>query len=295
MLHRRPALAALALAAAGLAAAGRVALEPEASAREAVRDPAWLPDGRVLRATAFGQRLLLADLYWLRTVQYVGETVLSKTRRWDALHPLAEIVTDLDPRFGYAYQVTGSNLAGLARRYGEADRILQKGMRNVPDRWSLPFVYAANKFLFEQDYVEAAEYARRAAAIGKRPHLALLAANLSALADTDDEYRAAVAFLDQTLEQTEEPTLRAELEARRVRVLCFQALSRLEKALAAHRAETGRWPARLAELVPGRLAALPGDPSGGRFEYDPATGAVRSSVLGPRAPLRVTRDQDSRP
>ena len=165
-------------------------------------------------------------------------------------------------------------------------------MRHLPDRWALPFVYAANKFIFEQDYPVAAEYARRAAAVGKRPHLALLAANLSALADTDDEYLAAVSFLDQTLEQTEEPTLRAEREARRGRVLCFQALSRLEKALAAHRAATGRWPARLAELVPDRLAALPEDPSGGRFEYDPASGAVRKAFG--KAPV-ITREGGSIP
>lgn len=290
MMHRRGPLAALAVASFLAFALARAALEPVAAAQGAVRNPAWLPSGQVLRTAACGQRLVLADLYWLRAVQYMGETLLAKAQRWEALYPLAEIVTDLDPRFGYAYQVTGSNLAGLAGRHAEADRILHKGMRNVPDRWSLPFVYATNKFLFEQDYPEAARYARRAAEVGKRPHLALLAANLSALANTDDEYRAAAAFLEQMLAQPDTtPELRAELEARRVRIRTYQVLADVERAVAAFRQRTGRLPVLLSQLVPEALPSLPLDPAGGEILYDPATGAVRSSVLGPRAPLRITR------
>jgi len=285
MLHRRAPLAALVIAALAVTLAARRALEPEASARGAVRDPAWLPSGQLLRTVSCGQRLLLADVYWLRAVQYIGETVLAKAQRWDALLPLAEIVTDLDPRFGYAYQVAGSNLAGLAHRYSEADRILKKGMKTLPDRWSLPFTYATNKFIHEHDYAEAAEYARRAAEVGKRPSIALLAANLAAIANTDDEYRASVALLDEMLEQTDTPELKDELRERRTRMLTFQALSTLERAIAAHHRRTGRLPARLADLVPSELPSLPPEPSGGRFVLDPSTGAVRSSILGPRAPV----------
>jgi hypothetical protein len=288
MLHRRAPLAALALAAFALTAAARRNLEPEASARGAIRDPAWLPSGRVMRSVSFGQRLLLADVYWLKAVQYVGETVIAKVPRWEALYPLAEIVTDLDPRFGYAYQVAGSNLAGLAHRHGEAQRILDKGMRNLPDRWWLPFVSATNKFLYEHKYGEAAEYARRAAEVGKRPYLALLAANLSALANTDDEYKAAIAFLEQMLAETDTPELKDQMSARRTRIRTFQALASLERAIDTHQARTGRLPARLADLVPSELPELPADPSGGHFLYDAANGKVRSSVVGPRAPLRVT-------
>ncbi len=185
--------------------------------------------------------------------------------------------------------MTGSNLAGLAHRYAEADRILKKGMRALPERWSLPFVQATNKFIFEQDYAEAARLARLAAELSKRPTLALLAANLSALANTDDEYEAAASFLVQMQGQTDLPEMRDELASRLVRIRTFQALARLEKAVAAYRTRTGRLPARLGDLVPLDLAALPDDPSGGRFEYEAASGAVRSSKLGPRAPLRVTR------
>jgi len=254
-----------------------------------LRDPAWLPEGRLLRLSSFGERLALADLYWLALVQYIGETVIAKAQRWNALYPLADLVTDLDPRYGYAYQVAGSNLAGLALLYDQADAILQKGMRNVPGRWTLPWTYATNKFLYQGDFRAAAEYARRAAEVGKRPELALLAANLSAVVNSDDEYRTALAFLDESIEQAGTLELRDELVQRRSKIATYQVLARVEQAVARFRTATGRFPFDLLELITsGELRAPPGDPSGGEILYEPSTGKVSSSVWGARAPLRVT-------
>ncbi|HET6437344.1 MAG TPA: hypothetical protein VFG59_04740 [Anaeromyxobacter sp.] len=285
-LRRLAVLLALALATAG----SRLLLAQDAEGLGKIRDPSFLPRGNLLRTASFGERLILSDAYWLRFVQYVGETVILKQQRWEAMYPLADLVTDLDPRFGYAYQVAGSNLSGLAQRYDEADQILLKGMRHVPDRWSLPLVMGINKFLYQQDYTAAAEYIRRAAQVGKRPHLALLAANLSALADSDAEYQTALAFLDQALEHAGTDELKAELRDRRSRTATFWVLSRLEKALGAYRRMKGHPPARLEELVTaGLLPEIPPDPSGGALQYDPSDGTVKSSVWGARAPLRVTR------
>lgn len=277
----------LAFASAALAFAARARLEPEALQVGRVRDPAWLPEGEAVRVASMGQRLLLADVYWLKTVQYMGEMSLTQGD-WRALLPLVDVVTDLDPRFGWAYQVAGSNLAGLAHRYGEADRILEKGMRNVPDRWSLPWVYAVNKFLYERDFATAAVYARRAAEVGRRPHLALLAASLSLVADADQEYAASEAILEEWAPKAETPELREELRQRLVKVRTYAALSRVERAIAVYRARFVRTPVTLEELLwQGLLPALPEDPSGGTFLYDLATGRVRSSVLGVRDPQSV--------
>lgn len=271
-------------------AAARVTLEPEAARVGGVRDPAWLPSGQALRTTAMGQRLLLADLYWLKTVMYVGESAMAPRRGWDALYPLGEIVTDLDPRFGYAYQVVGSNLSGLAHQVQLSDRILEKGMRHVPERWMLPFLYAFNKFFYEEDFVAAAAYARRAAEVGKRPHLALLAANLSLLANRADEYDTALGFLELSLQQESVPDQRAQLEQRIVKVRTYRELDRCERAVAAFRMRAGRRPWTLDEVAwIGLLPAVPADPSGGTLVYDPLSDTVRSTRIGARQPLRVDR------
>jgi hypothetical protein len=287
---KRMAVALLVAVALAAGAAGtRWLLEPEAARDAGVRNPAWIPDGKVLRAVSFGHRLALADLYWLRLVQYVGAQALAKQGDFGALYPLANVTTDLDPRFGYAYQIAGSNLAGLAHRYREAELILKKGMEHLPDRWSLPFTHAVNKFLYEGDFAEAAVYARQAARVGKRPHLALLAANLSLVLDTADDYRTAADFVEEQLKLADTPFLREQLERRLVKVRTYEALSTLEKAIAAYEQRAGRKPATLAALVEaGLLDHLPADPSSGSFRYDPATGEVRSSNLGTRQPVRNT-------
>jgi tetratricopeptide (TPR) repeat protein len=281
-----PLVAALSIGAAS-AALGRVPLEPEAAALGTVRNPAWLPRGGQLRVVGLGQRLLLADLYWLKLVQYVGENFFGRGQRWEALYPLADLVTDLDPRHGYAYQIAGSNLAGLAGRHREAELILKKGIRALPERWSLYFTLAVNKFLYEGDYATAAEYARRAAEVGHRPNLAMLAANLSLVADQDEEYQAAEQILTESLRQVDTDEMRAELEARLVKVRTYAVLSRLERALA--RTAAGHRPRSLEELSQAAgFAGVPRDPSGGLIQYDPDAGTIRSSRLGLRQPLRVT-------
>jgi tetratricopeptide (TPR) repeat protein len=289
-MRRSPAWLVVALCASGAAAASaRVALEPAASALGTIQNPAWLPRGDQLRAVSLGQRLLLSDLYWLKLVQYVGENYLGQGQRWEALYPLADLVTDLDPRHAYAYQIAGSNLGGLAHRYDEAERILKKGMQALPDRWTFYFVMATNKFLYEGDFEAAARYARRAAEVGHRPYLALLAANLSLVAGSEQEEQAAEQFLVESLRQVDTPELRNELQQRLVKVRTFALLGRLERARDQLTAAQGRRPASLAELA--RAAGLdpaPADPAGGRIEYDPGTGELQSSVLGPRKPLRVT-------
>lgn len=270
------------------AAAARVALEPTASAVGTIENPAWLPRGDQLRAVSLGQRILLADLYWLKLVQYVGENFIGQGQRWEALYPLANLVTDLDPRHAYAYQIAGSNLAGLAHRNEEADLILKKGIKNLPDHWTFYFVMATNKFLYQGDYAGAAEYARLAAEVGHRPHLALLAANLSLIADSQAEYQAAEQFLQESLRQVDTPELRAQLEERLMKVRTFELLSRLEQARDKLAEAQGHLPATVFEIsTAAGLGPAPIDPSGGNIEYDPRTGTIASSVLGPRQPLRI--------
>jgi len=288
MRNLSAAAAATALLAAGMGAA-RHGLEAQANTPPALRNPAWLPRGELLRQASLGHRLLLADLYWLRTVQYMGETLLAGSTRWEALYPLADLVTDLDPRYGYAYQVAGANLAGLAHRFPESYRILEKGMRNVPDRYSLPLAYATNKFFHEGDFATAAVYARRAAEVGKRPHLALLAANLSLASDRFDEYDAAEAFLEESIQMAEMPELREQIEKRIIKVRTYRVLARVERAAEAYERRRGHRPLLIESLVvEGVLPSSPADPSGGTIRYDFSTGRASSSVLGERQLLRMT-------
>ncbi len=73
-------------------------------------------------------------------------------------------------------------------------------------------------------------------------------------------------------------------------MLTYRELARCEQAVAAYRARTGHLPITLLELVvTGMLPAFPADPSGGEIVYNPTTGEVRSTALGLRQPLRISK------
>jgi tetratricopeptide (TPR) repeat protein len=267
-------------------AGARTVLAPAADAQRPLRELAFLPDGRVLRAVSMGQRHALADYYWLALIQHIGAAADAKAPRWDAVFPVANLVTDLDPRYGYAYQEAGGVLSGLAGRVDLSNKILLKGLEAVPDRWQLYWNLGFNKYFYEGDLAAAARYFQQAAEIGKRPHLAFKVSALALDAGGPEGYALAIHALEVALQEPDADPLREHLEHRLLQARTFQVLARVEQAAEAFRATAGRWPLGVSELVvSGRLPAVPPDPAGGAIELDPSTGKARSTVLGPRVPI----------
>lgn len=105
----------------------------------------YLRSGRTLKAFSFGFHGWLADLYWLRTIQYFGGKVeaapagdkpinLAEIRQWklDALPVLLDIVTELDPQFIAAYRFGAAFLPEA-----HAIELLTRGLRENPADWRL--------------------------------------------------------------------------------------------------------------------------------------------------------------
>ncbi len=278
---------ALALAAGVGAVARRIdAGEPR------VYDVAFVPSSAAMRWLSLGHPTLAANLNWLRTVQYVGEP-RGDARGWDRLAPLAELVTDLDPRHGYAYQVTGNYLAS-AGLIAQSNAVLEKGIRNVPDRYILPFHRAVNAFLYEGDYALAGRYFEKAAQTpGAPPHLRDYVVAMYVKGDAPG---AAISFLEHLHAQAEDDETRRALEKQLAQAELERDAAAIEGAAEAYRTRTGLQPFTIAQLVAeGILAGVPPDPFGGAYYLDadgrvrstaharrferPATGAARDAVM----------------
>src|SRR5512133_1756191 len=104
--ERRPILPAI--LAAALAVPLWIASERVMSATGGDRpfDVQYVPHGGALSLLSPGVRLSIANYYWLLTVQYLGDA-RADARGFDKLFPLVDLVTDLDPGHGYAYQSGG--------------------------------------------------------------------------------------------------------------------------------------------------------------------------------------------
>ncbi len=229
-------------------------------------DVRYLPNGKALAFLSPGARLSVANAYWLATVQYIGDQHLGRGR-FEKLYPLLDLVTELDPEHGYAFQ-TGGIVLSTAGRLEESDAILKKGMTQGPNWWSYPFYLAFNDYYYRGDYASAARWAGIAArtpgASSNISHLAL------ALEVKQGDPAAGLALVEELLRTTTDEQVRERLEEQ-VRLARLQVdFDRLDRAIALYSQQHGRLPPRLASLVTaGLLPSIPPEPYGGEYRLGP--------------------------
>jgi hypothetical protein len=241
---------------------------------QAPYDVAVIPKASVLRWLSLGHTSLAANLFWLRTVQYVGEP-RGAQRGWAKLFPLVDLVTDLDPAHGYVYQVAGV-LLGSVGQVAESNAILEKGIRNVPNRYILPYLRAFNAFYYDNDWTTAGRFAGIAARTpGAPPHVFQ---NVNAYFVKGKRADAAVAFLEQSLAEARDPDTRKAVEGQLQQARLEMVAQHLEAAAQEWRARYLSGPFSPAQLAAeGLVTGLPADPYGGELYFD-AEGRIRSTA-----------------
>jgi hypothetical protein len=249
-----------------------VYLDRRVRAVAATGDVGPLPDGRVVRVAALGFERLVADLFWLRTVYYVGDDV-SVQAGYPAARRLVTVVTDIDPYFHTAYVLMNSVLTVLREDRDAAIDLLDKGIHYLPESWRLRFLQGFNHFMYRQDYARAADLMREASERGGPDYLPLLATRLYTEAGNPD---TALAFVAARLRGESSPEARAALERRFRDIWIVRDLRRIDAAIARFVEVRGTPPGRVGDLVEaGLLPAEPRDPGGGPYEIREGVAASR--------------------
>jgi hypothetical protein len=248
----------------------------------------FLPRGEWLRPLVLGYHHVAADVLWLEIVQVLGERDVRQSEYEWLFHAL-DVVTTLDPRYTYAYDLGGVVLAELAGRVDWSNALLEKGHASNPEAWRLPFQLGFNAFFHQQEYVRAADYMAMAARLPGRPaYVPELAARLYV---EGKQPALALHFLDVMRQQTQDEQVRAVLERRRVEVLLEQDLDALNLAVKQYADRMGRPPQTLAMLVrSGDLPAIPREPFGGAYHLDEERGVVMSTTHPERMRLHHAPD-----
>jgi tetratricopeptide (TPR) repeat protein len=99
--------------------------------------------GAAARRMSLGFNGLIADWYWMRSLQYVGRKIINhpgdvqlddlQSLDLKLLYPLLDTATTLDPQFKAAYEYGGVVLPAINDE--DAIRLLKKGMENNPAYW----------------------------------------------------------------------------------------------------------------------------------------------------------------
>jgi hypothetical protein len=265
----------LALGAALLASAAALGLSLAERAAVKPYDVLHVPSGGAARIAALGHRTFVSDLYWLSAVQYIGERQADR-RGWAQLQPLIDLVTDLDPRHGYAYQ-TGGIVLSAAGLLDESDAILKKGMEKGPPWWTFPYYLAFNWWFYRGDYATAAKYAEVAAGRpGASPNISHLAVSLASKSGTPEE---AIALLHELKSTVQDEQTAGRLDEQLKLAILERDAQMLERTAARFRKERGHAIGTLRDLTTaGLVDAIPTDPFGGEYVWDVGEGKVHSSA-----------------
>ena len=258
----------------------------------------YVSSGTALERMALGFDAALADVYWIRAIQHYGGTRRSPdpVKHFDLLYPLLDVTTTLDPRFAVAYRFGAVFLAeqypGGPGRPDQAVALLQKGVREQPDKWQylqdIGFVY----YWWLRDYKAASSWFLRAS---KVPGAPWFLRSLAAVTLTEGGDRASSRLLWQQLRETaDNDWLRANAELRLAQLNALDEIDRLEMRVRQFRQRFGTLPGSWAALgQSGLLATIPIDPSGEPYVLDPATGRVAVSEASRLYPL--PRDHEAPP
>lgn len=143
--------------------------------------------GAKLKGYSLGFEGLIADWYWMQSLQYIGNKFLGSKEQINLenlqplnprlLYPYLDNATDLDPRFMAVYEYGAVVLPAIDAQ--QAIKITEKGIANNPDQWQL---YQHLGYIYWRlgNYEKAAEtYGKGAAIPGAPPFMKSMSAKMT--------------------------------------------------------------------------------------------------------------------
>jgi hypothetical protein len=280
-------------------AVGAALAVPPAQDRVQERMQARAPDPDILyfaspdaiKKMALGYEGLLADIYWMRAIQYYGRREESERRpvRYKNLAAMLDITSTLDPDMLDVYRAGSIFLAEPdpvgAGQPEQAVALLDKGIARHPAEWRLRLDKGFIYFWFLKDYRHAGQAWLDGSRLAAAPPWM---AGLAAMAlSRGGEIETAKMLWRQQLEQSERADIRENARNHLASTEVAETLWTLEFFIEKYKEKAGRPPRQLEDLVrAGFLRRVPVDPSGVPYDYEPASGYVG---LAPETKVRYLK------
>lgn len=217
--------------------------------------------GHKLKGFALGAEGLLADWYWMRSLQYIGGKITSKglenldledmtSMNPRLLYPLLDNATTLDSKLIGAYSYGATVLPAIDAN--QAIALTEKGIRDNPDQWRL-LQYLGYIHWRLKDYEKAAKaYDRGAQIPGAPPFFKLMAGKVRSESGSRDTARE---IYRQAMAEAADQQTKTSAELRLQQLDALDELEVVNKVLADHRGRTGRCINGWAEALPALQAA----------------------------------------
>src|ERR1700676_3831952 len=197
-----------------------------------------------VRRLSLAYAALAADLYWIRALQYYGGTkrrlesvvlapppmlAADPSAGYPLLYSLLDLTTSLDPRFNVAYRFGAVFLAepypGGPGRPDLAVTLLEKGLRERPDKWEYMQDIGFVHYWYRHDYKAAAEWFDKAARTPGAPWFLKSLAAVT-LAEGGDR-RSSRVMWDAIRQSADNDWLRRDADRRVVQLHAFDQIDEL--------------------------------------------------------------------
>ena len=213
-------------------------------------------EGKRLKGYALGSEGLLADWYWILSLQYLGGKFVERgnedidigdlrSMNPRLLYPYLDNATDLDPKFYAAYSYGAIVLPAIDTQ--KAIDLAEKGIRNNPDKWRL-HQYLGYIFWRQKNYERAAQtYEEGSRVEGAPAFMREMAAAMRARGGSRDVARA---MYRQLLTESEDEQSKRNAQLRLYQISAEEEMEAVNGILASTRSESGRCPSKLSEIFP---------------------------------------------
>jgi tetratricopeptide (TPR) repeat protein len=264
----------------------------------AIDENLYLND-KTARRMSLGFNGLVADWYWMRSLQYVGKKMFNyqgniaiddlSPLNLKLLVPLLETATTLDPEFIEPYEYAAVILPTIDVQQGI--RLTQKGIDANPNAWRL---YHQLGYIYwrQGQYQTASETYRRGAQIPGAP--AWMKAMEAKLLSEGGSRSTAREIYTRMYEQSGEEQVREMARKHLMQLDSLDQRDGLRKLFAAYKARTGKCPDSWRELgqifhafrIPVDHSGAPLDPSGAPYVLKAGACEVELDWRTTKVPLK---------
>ena len=243
--------------------------------------------GKQLKGYLLGAEGLVADWYWILSLQYLGGKIVSSTDDTinlesltslnpRLLYPYLDNATDLDPQFNAAYSFGAVVLPAIDK--DQAIALTKKGIQNNPDNWRL-YQYLGYIYWHSKEYAAAAEtYEAGSKVSGAPPFMRQMAA---AMLTRGGSRAVAREMYEQMLAEAEDEQSKRNAQLRLMELDSLEETEAVNSVLASIKENAGNCPSSLSAIFP-RLRSIRlthgdfridassnlVDPGGTPYEYD---------------------------
>jgi len=236
----------------------------------------YFPNERLLDSFTCGHSSVVADILWLKCIQYTSQQFHGDFK-FTLLDRMLNTITRLDPHFVDVYRWGSVFLAMLKRDNDASITLLERGIEHNPGRWELPFEIARTYVLNRHDEVMGAKWMAVAAATGEPPKFVVdWAKNLQQRHGLDEVERG---MWLEIIQNSNDPNMREIAERKIVEIELRLACEVLNEAAARYEASKGAKPGAISDLVSAAIiTGMPVDPLGGEFFVN-ARGVIQNTTI----------------